>query len=256
MNFQLNNLGPEPARAPHHAVRPGRNLHHHQRDRAPPRQRLGLGRLHARQRFAHPDAGFGTLAETMANVETFLIRHDPDPISPSGEQNPVTGTLGHRQHPPRCRSRSPVAMLRDRRARGTRASALSALRRYDTGHGRAARATAPSWRGRGSALAKRGASSIALDEAPQRDPDRRDREALRGARVAPVAERAHELARGERNARGQAAALVVIGVERVEARRGAACCSARASSRGTCPARADRRARRRAPRSGAAPGAA
>jgi hypothetical protein len=38
--------------------------------------------------------GSATLAQTLANVDTLLIRHDPDPISPQGEQNPVTGTLG------------------------------------------------------------------------------------------------------------------------------------------------------------------
>jgi hypothetical protein len=38
--------------------------------------------------------GVGTLAQTLANVNTLLIRHDPDPISPPGQQNPVTGTLG------------------------------------------------------------------------------------------------------------------------------------------------------------------
>ncbi len=39
-------------------------------------------------------AGNGTLADTLATVNTLLIRHDPDPISGSGQPNPVTGTLG------------------------------------------------------------------------------------------------------------------------------------------------------------------
>ena len=39
-------------------------------------------------------SGFGTLADTLANVSTVLIRHDPDPISGSGQGNPVTGQLG------------------------------------------------------------------------------------------------------------------------------------------------------------------
>jgi hypothetical protein len=39
-------------------------------------------------------AGFGTLAATLADVSTLLIRHDPDPISSSGQGNPVTGQLG------------------------------------------------------------------------------------------------------------------------------------------------------------------
>lgn len=39
-------------------------------------------------------AGWGTLAETLADMSTLLLRHDPDPISPSGQANPVTGTLG------------------------------------------------------------------------------------------------------------------------------------------------------------------
>jgi len=38
--------------------------------------------------------GSGTLASTLANVGTLLIRHDPDPISHSGDPNPVIGTLG------------------------------------------------------------------------------------------------------------------------------------------------------------------
>jgi hypothetical protein len=38
-------------------------------------------------------AGGGTLAQTLANVSTLLLRHDPDPISPSGTPNPVTGQL-------------------------------------------------------------------------------------------------------------------------------------------------------------------
>ena len=40
-------------------------------------------------------AGFGTLAQTLANVSTLLIRHDPDPISPfMVDGDPVSGTLG------------------------------------------------------------------------------------------------------------------------------------------------------------------
>jgi hypothetical protein len=39
-------------------------------------------------------SGFGTFAQTLANVSTLLIRHDPDPISQSGQSNPVTGVLG------------------------------------------------------------------------------------------------------------------------------------------------------------------
>jgi hypothetical protein len=39
-------------------------------------------------------SGSGTLAQTLSNVGTLLIRHDPDPISPNGEPNPVIGTLG------------------------------------------------------------------------------------------------------------------------------------------------------------------
>jgi hypothetical protein len=39
-------------------------------------------------------AGFGTLGDTLASVSTLLIRHDPDPLSPSGQSNHVTGTLG------------------------------------------------------------------------------------------------------------------------------------------------------------------
>jgi hypothetical protein len=39
-------------------------------------------------------SGFGTLAATLANVSTVLLRHDPDPISASGQGNPVTGQLG------------------------------------------------------------------------------------------------------------------------------------------------------------------
>jgi len=39
-------------------------------------------------------AGFGTLGQTLANVNTVLLRHDPDPISGSGSGSPVTGQLG------------------------------------------------------------------------------------------------------------------------------------------------------------------
>jgi hypothetical protein len=35
-----------------------------------------------------------TLAETLADVSRLLLRHDPDPLSPPGEQNLVTATLG------------------------------------------------------------------------------------------------------------------------------------------------------------------
>jgi hypothetical protein len=50
---------------------------------------LGLGELDLTR-----TVGAGTLAETLAAVDTLLLRHDPDPISPSGEQNSVTATLG------------------------------------------------------------------------------------------------------------------------------------------------------------------
>jgi hypothetical protein len=39
-------------------------------------------------------SGSGTLAQTLAGVTGLLLRHDGDPISPSGQQNPVTATLG------------------------------------------------------------------------------------------------------------------------------------------------------------------
>lgn len=35
-----------------------------------------------------------TLAETLADVARLLLRHDPDPLSPPQEQNPVTAMLG------------------------------------------------------------------------------------------------------------------------------------------------------------------
>jgi hypothetical protein len=35
-----------------------------------------------------------TLAETLADVDRLLLRHDPDPLSPPQQQNPVTATLG------------------------------------------------------------------------------------------------------------------------------------------------------------------
>ena len=38
--------------------------------------------------------GVGTLGQTLANVNTVLLRHDPDPISGMGSGNPVTGQLG------------------------------------------------------------------------------------------------------------------------------------------------------------------
>jgi len=38
--------------------------------------------------------GNESLAQTLASVARLLIRHDPDPLSPPGDQNPVTGVLG------------------------------------------------------------------------------------------------------------------------------------------------------------------
>lgn len=38
--------------------------------------------------------GAGTLDQTLAAVTVLLLRHDPDPISPPGEANFVTGVLG------------------------------------------------------------------------------------------------------------------------------------------------------------------
>lgn len=38
--------------------------------------------------------GTGTLDQTLAGVTTLLLRHDPDPISPPGQANLVTATLG------------------------------------------------------------------------------------------------------------------------------------------------------------------
>src|SRR5688572_2446366 len=39
-------------------------------------------------------AGAGTLGQTLANVTSLLLRHDPDPVSPPGESNGVSGVLG------------------------------------------------------------------------------------------------------------------------------------------------------------------
>ena len=61
----------------------------------------------------------------------------------------------------------------------------------------------------------------AFEQAPQRDADRGDREALRRAGVAAMAEGRDELARRQRDRLREAAALVVIGVEARELRRGA-----------------------------------
>lgn len=99
-------------------------------------------------------SGFGTLATTLANVNTLLIRHDPDPISGSGQGNDVTGQLGIDNI--QALPEPSLALLR---IVGIAVLALIYLARYDTGHGRAARATAPSWRGRGCADANRGVSS-------------------------------------------------------------------------------------------------
>jgi hypothetical protein len=38
--------------------------------------------------------GNESLAQTLASVSRLLIRHDPDPLSPPGDQNPVTAMLG------------------------------------------------------------------------------------------------------------------------------------------------------------------
>jgi len=39
-------------------------------------------------------SGTFTLAQTLASVAKLLIRHDPDPLSPPGEHNFVSATLG------------------------------------------------------------------------------------------------------------------------------------------------------------------
>ena len=39
-------------------------------------------------------SGTATLAQTLASVTKLLLRHDPDPISPPGESNLVSATLG------------------------------------------------------------------------------------------------------------------------------------------------------------------
>jgi hypothetical protein len=151
LNFQLDNLGSTPLALRITLFGPGGNFTSTNATVIPP----GSGWVSVD--FVLDNAsltqtqGFGTLADTMAAVDTLLIRHDPDPISPSGEPNPVTGTLGidNIQALP-----EPAALLLQ--IAGVAALALIyRFARYDTRHARAARATAPSWRGLGSALAKR-----------------------------------------------------------------------------------------------------
>lgn len=77
-------------------------------------------------------AGFGTLAQTLADVNTLLIRHDPDPISPSGQENHVTGVLGIDN----------VTALPEPSSALLRIAGIAAFaliyraRHHDTGHGR------------------------------------------------------------------------------------------------------------------------
>src|SRR5260370_20263194 len=65
-----------------------------------------------------------------------------------------------------------------------------------------------------------GVEVVGVDEATDRGPDGRDREAGRGARVGPVTERADQLLRRERDVAHEAPPVVVGGVEALQTRRG------------------------------------
>jgi hypothetical protein len=155
LNFHLNNLGPDPLALRIALFGPGGRFTTTDETVLPPASGWVSVEFALDSASLTQTQGFGTLADTMANVQTLLIRHDPDPISGSGQPNPVTGTLGIDN----------IVALPEPGAALLRIAGIAALvliyrfGRYDTGHGRAARATAPSWRGRRCALAKRGASS-------------------------------------------------------------------------------------------------
>ena len=155
LNFQLNNTGPNPLELRIALFGPGGRFTSTNETVIPPSSGWVSVDFNLDNASLTQTQGFGTLAETMAAVDTVLIRHDPDPISPSGEQNPVTGQLGIDNI--KALPEPSLALLQ---IAGIAALALLyTLARYEMGHARAARATAPSWRGRRSALAKRGASS-------------------------------------------------------------------------------------------------
>jgi len=94
LNIYLNNIGAVPLALRITVFGPGGNFTTTNETVLPAASgwasvEFGLGAADLTQTF-----GGGTLAQTLADVTILLIRHDPDPISPSGEQNPVTGTLG------------------------------------------------------------------------------------------------------------------------------------------------------------------
>jgi len=94
LSFDLNNFGPDPLALRIMLFGPGGNFTTTQETVLAP----GSGWVSIAFGLAEADLtqvqGTGTLAQTLAGVTTLLIRHDSDPISPSGQQNPVTGTLG------------------------------------------------------------------------------------------------------------------------------------------------------------------
>jgi hypothetical protein len=155
LNFQLNNLGSTPLALRIAVFGPGGRFTTTNETVLPPGSGWVSVDFVLDSASLTQTAGFGTLADTLAAVDTLLLRHDPDPISPSGEQNPVTGTLGIDNITALPEPGSPLLLIAGISALGL----LYRFDRYVTGHGRAARATAPSWRGERSALAKRGVSS-------------------------------------------------------------------------------------------------
>ena len=155
INFHLNNTGPNPLALRITLFGAGGNFTTTNETVLPPSSGWVSVEFALDNASLTQTQGFGTLADTLAAVDTLLIRHDPDPLSPSGEQNPVTGTLGIDNITALPEPGSRLMLLAGIAALGL----IYRFERYRIGHGRAARATAPSWRGERSALAKRGASS-------------------------------------------------------------------------------------------------
>jgi hypothetical protein len=94
LNFHLNNLGPNPLALRIALFGPGGRFTTTDETVLQPASGWVSVEFALDSASLTQTSGFGTLADTMANVQTLLIRHDPDPLDNSGVPNNVTGTLG------------------------------------------------------------------------------------------------------------------------------------------------------------------
>jgi len=90
--FDLNNFGPAPVAVRITIFGPGGAF------TSTNEVALGSGWVSASFSLNEADLtrtdGIGTLDQTLAGVTNLLLRHDPDPISPPGEANLVTASIG------------------------------------------------------------------------------------------------------------------------------------------------------------------